>query len=168
MSSNTEDRYQRRRDWVVRPAEPGDADQVTQLFYETIHRVNCRDYDQQQLEAWAPAAPDPQQWRTERIRSHQIFVADDQGTIAGFGELEADGHIDCFYCHHHYQRRGVGRAIYEYLETVARQQSSQRLFVEASVTARPFFESMGFHVRKSQIIPIRGVGLRNFVMEKHL
>jgi putative acetyltransferase len=33
---------------------------------------------------------------------HTAYVADDEGVIAGFGELEPNGHIDCFYCHKKY------------------------------------------------------------------
>jgi putative acetyltransferase len=90
------------------------------------------------------------------------------GEIAGFGELKPDGHIDCFYCHHRWQRRGVGSRIYQGLERAARKSGLARVFTEASLTARPFFERMGFRILKQQTVLCRGVGLTNFAMEKEL
>ena len=33
---------------------------LARLFYDTVHTVNARDYTPEQLEAWAPAPPDPE------------------------------------------------------------------------------------------------------------
>ena len=96
------------------------------------------------------------------------FVADDDGALAGFGELEPNGHIDCFYCHHAYQRRGIGSMIYNQIEQEALSLGITRLFTEASITARAFFESHGFSMVKQQEVVLRGVGFTNFVMEKVL
>ncbi|NJK64634.1 MAG: GNAT family N-acetyltransferase [Synechococcaceae cyanobacterium SM2_3_1] len=78
------------------------------------------------------------------------YVADDEGVIAGFGELEQNGHIDCFYCHKTYQRCGVGRQIYQVIEAKAVELSVSQLFTESSITAKPFFQRMGFSVVKEQ------------------
>ena len=43
-----------------------------------------------------------------------------------------------------------------------------RLYSEVSITARPFYERMGFKVVKEQQVEMRGQVLTNFVMEKHL
>jgi putative acetyltransferase len=44
----------------------------------------------------------------------------------------------------------------------------KRVFTEASITARPFFERRGFRVVREQIVMVRGVGMKNFVKEKDL
>jgi putative acetyltransferase len=43
-----------------------------------------------------------------------------------------------------------------------------RLYTEASITARPVFERHGFHVIAAQEVPARGALLRNYRMEKTL
>ena len=43
-----------------------------------------------------------------------------------------------------------------------------RVFTEASVTARPFFERRGFRVVRERRVARRGVQLTNFAMEKPL
>ena len=152
----------------VRLATPEDVPQIVRLFYDTVHLVNARDYTSAQVHAWAPDVPDPEQWISMRLPTRITFVADDHGTVAGFGELERNGHIDCLYCHHAYQRQGVGAAIYRRIEEQARALSIARLFAEASITARPFFERQGFSLVRQQTVVRQGAELTNFVMEKIL
>jgi len=125
----------------IREATRKDAPQIVCIFHHTIHTVNTRDYTPEQVNAWSPAVPDAAQWAETKFPARTTFVADDNGTIAGFGELQDDGHVDCFYCHHNYQRCGVGRAIYQQIENQAHRLGLTRLFVEASITARPFLAS---------------------------
>ncbi|MBT7088103.1 GNAT family N-acetyltransferase, partial [bacterium] len=42
----------------------------------------------------------------------------------------------------------------------------KRVYTEASITAKPFFEKRGFKVIKEQQVEKRGVKLTNFQMEK--
>jgi putative acetyltransferase len=151
----------------IRLFSPEDAEQIAQLFHDTIRQINSRDYTAEQVQAWAPDDIHFIDW-AERGSSRIIYVADDQGTIAGFAELEPQGHIDCFYCHKDYQRRGVGRQLYQAIETKAKQLGLKDLNVEASITARPFFQQMGFSVVNEQQVICRGVTFTNYVMGKKL
>jgi putative acetyltransferase len=152
---------------LIRYYQPPDVGQIVRLFYTTIHRVNCNDYTPEQVRAWAPRIPDEGAWLS-RYSTHIVFVADDHGTIAGFAELEPSGHVDCFYCHHSYQRQGVGRQLYQRLEEEAYSLNLGRLFVEASITAQTFFRQMGFQTLHENKILKNGVILTNFSMEKYL
>ncbi len=152
---------------LIRAYQPEDVPQIVQIFYNTIHRVNCRDYSEAQLNAWAPAVPDAEQW-IRRYDTRRCFIADQEGVITGFAELEDNGHIDCFYCHHECQRQGVGRRLYERIEEEGRLLQLNHLFVEVSITARPFFERMGFHILHENQIVRENVLITNFSMEKHI
>ncbi|MEC4816674.1 MAG: GNAT family N-acetyltransferase [Scytonema sp. PMC 1069.18] len=151
----------------VRLFETKDAEQVARLFHETVREVNTRDYSSRQVRAWAPEDIYFRNW-VEVCSSRFTYVADDEGVIAGFAELEPNGHIDCFYCHKNYQRCGVGSQLYRAIETKALELSLSRLFVEASITAKPFFQHMGFSVVKQQSVTRRGETFINYVMEKAL
>ena len=151
----------------IRLAKPDDAAQLAAIYYNTIRRVNASDYSEKQIDAWAPKLPSADEWQA-RMKGYSTVVADDAGTIAGFSELESDGHIDCFYCHHDYQRRGVGSQILEEVERLARSRGIGSLYLESSVTARPFFEARGFRVAGRRDIEVRGVMLENYAMEKRL
>jgi putative acetyltransferase len=151
----------------VRSYEIGDTQEIVKLFYHTVHEVNIRDYTQAQVDAWAPADIDIASW-TQSLSSKFTFVAEEGEKIAGFGELEANGHIDRFYCHKDFQGKGVGTQILEEIEFQAKNLGIRKLFTEASITAKPFFENKGFMVIKQQEVERRGQKFINFVMEKFL
>ena len=151
----------------VRLFKAQDAEQIARLFHETIREINIRDYSNSQVRAWAPDNIHFRNW-VEVCSSRFTYVADDEGVIAGFGELEPNGYIDCFYCHKNYQRCGVGSQIYRAIETKAVELPVNRLFTEASITAKPFFQRQGFSVIKEQKVTRRGETFINYVMEKLL
>ena len=144
-----------------------DTQQIVKLFYDTVHEVNIRDYTQAQVDAWALADMDIERW-TKSLSSKFTFVAEEGEKIAGFGELEPSGDIDRFYCHQDFQRQGVGRLILKQIESKAQELGINKLFTEASITARPFFESQGFIVVRKQEVERRGQKLINFAMEKNI
>lgn len=151
---------------IVRTYKEEDAPILAAIYFHTIHQVNCKDYSAEQIEAWAPITSlDPIKW-IDKWRNVPPIVAVLSDVIVGFAELEANGHIDCFYCHHDYQGKGVGTVLMKAIEESARANNMARLFAEVSITARPFFEARGFNVVKEQSVVVRGVELTNFVMEK--
>lgn len=150
---------------VVREYQPTDADTLWQLFYDTIHTVNIRDYSPEQVDAWAPCEIDRQRWASS-LRAKMTFVAERDESVVGFGELEPSGHIDRFYCRADCQGQGVGSLLLDQLETKARSLGLQRLFTEASITAQPFFERRGYVLVREQQVECRGVRMTNFVMTK--
>lgn len=152
---------------TIRLFKVEDAEPIARLFHQTVREVNVRDYSASQVRAWAPDDIHFRDWA--KICSNRFtYVADDSGVIAGFGELESNGHIDCFYCHKDYQRRGVGSQLYRAIEAKAAELAVDRLFTEASISAKPFFERMGFSVVKKQEVSRRGETFTNYAMEKSL
>jgi len=91
----------------VRRYRKGEEAQIKAIYHNTIHKINIRDYSQTQVNAWAPESFTLEDC-IKRLRVKNPFVAVLGDEILGYGELEADGHIDCFYCHHEWQGKGVG------------------------------------------------------------
>ena len=151
----------------IRNYEIGDTQEIVKLFYDTVHQINIRDYTKAQVDAWAPADIDLEIW-IKSLSSKLTFVAEEGDIIAGFGELEINGHIDRLYCHKYFQRKGVGTQILECLEAKAKDLGINKIFTEASITAKPFFESQKFIVIKKQEVERRGEKLINFAMEKNI
>ena len=54
----------------------------------------------------------------------------------------------------------------EHVLAVGRARGVSRYFSEVSITARPFYEHLGFKVVNEQEVEMRGVKLTNYVMEK--
>jgi putative acetyltransferase len=152
---------------LIRDYNRSDAAAITRLFYETVRYVNLQDYSEQQVRAWAPAVPDPQIWHS-RMSERYTLVAEENGQIIAFAELESDGHLDMFYCRKDAIRRGVGRSLYEAVELKAIGLGLERIFTDASITAHPFFEHLGFSILRKQTVTRGGIELSNFRMEKQL
>ena len=131
----------------IRKYTPSDLPEIAQLFYDTVHTVNAADYDDEQLDAWADG---------------NIDMDEENGVIAGFGDIDETGYLDRLYVHKDYQGRGIGTAICERLESRVR----CKITTHASVTAKPFFRQRGYRVIRKQQVERRGVLLTNFVMEK--
>lgn len=145
----------------IRRYKPSDLPEIAQLFYNTVHTVNAADYDDEQLDAWADGNIDMEKWN-KSLESSYSLVAEENGVIAGFGDIDETGYLDRLYVHKDYQSRGIGTAICEHLESSAR----GKITTHASVTAKPFFLQRGYRVIKEQQVERRGVLLTNFVMEK--
>jgi putative acetyltransferase len=152
---------------ALRSYRPEDAPLLLALFRDTIRRVNSQDYNPDQIRAWASDDIDPVVWAS-RFVGRFVPVAEEAGSPIGFAELEAHGHIDRFYVSADHQRRGVGRALMSAVVTEARRLHLVRLFTEASITARPFFESQGFQVLAPQVVTCRGCEFVNYRMERYL
>ena len=150
---------------TIREATQGDAEAMAALFYHTIRRINSRDYGPAQIDAWAGAAPDPNKWRA-RLGTRPTLVACLDGVLVGFSEFEPDGHIDTLYVHHAYQGRGIASRLLERIEREAASLGVRRLYTEASITARPFFERRGFAVVEAQQVRYRDAVFTNYKMEK--
>ena len=148
---------------TLRPYRPGDCPALAALFYETVHTVNAAHYTPAQLDAWAPACgPDLAAW-DKSFRAHRTLVAELDGRLAGFGDLDpAAGYLDRLYVHKDLQGRGVATALCNALEEA----SAGPVVTHASVTARPFFARRGYRVLRAQQVERRGVTLANYVMEK--
>jgi UPF0176 protein len=155
----------------IRLFQPQDSNRLAHLFHDifnnTGHEVNIQDYTADQFQAWAPENLHFRDWA--KICSDRFtYIAEEAGEIIGFAELEANGHIDCFYCHKDYQRRGVGTRLYQTIETKAVELGIKKLYTEASITARAFFKSRGFVITKEQQVLGWGEKFINYAMAKEL
>ena len=147
----------------VRKFRNGEEVELWELFYNTIHNVNIKDYDENQIEAWAPDDLDIN-FAIQKFREIDPFVAIKEGKIIGYADIQFDGYIDHFFCHHEFQRQGVGKSLFAALEKVARENEILEMYSNVSITARPFFEAMGFSVEKEQVVQVGAQKLKNYKM----
>jgi putative acetyltransferase len=152
---------------LIRTYEATDAAALVDLYRASVRTIAARDYNQSQVRAWAPDAIDEEKFG-QRCESKSTWVAKIEDRIAGFSDLEPNGHVDMLFVHPDFQRRGVGRALLKHVEKAARAMGLRRLYAEASITARLTFEAAGFRVVVPQTVTIRGESLTNYRMEKRL
>lgn len=146
---------------LLRPYRSEDCPALAELFYQTVHTVNARDYSHPQLDAWADGYPDLAAWDRSLSRHHTLVAVLD-GRIVGFADMADNGYLDRLYVHKDYQGQGIASALCDALE----QAVSGPYETHASLTARPFFARRGYQVVKEQQVERKGVLLTNFVMRK--
>lgn len=151
----------------IRRYKCGEENYLWEIFYNTIHRINIRDYNQSQVLAWAPPDLDKEIWKN-KIERINPFVAVNTERIIGYADLQENGLIDHFFCDHRWQRKGAGSLLMRKIQEEAIKKSIDSLFSEVSITAKPFYAFHGFIVKKKQALEIRGERLINFRMEKQL
>jgi putative acetyltransferase len=146
-----------------------DAAFLSTIFFDAVRTAGLRDYSQAQVEAWAPAKPDPAsvEARARDGRLTLVAVNEVDEPIA-YGDLEANGHIDHLFCRPEVIGTGVASTLYDRLEQEACERRMPRLFVEASEAARRLFLRKGFAEIKRREFILRGVPTHNYVMEKLL
>ena len=148
-----------------RPYRFEDVPAIVSLFTETVRTSCIGDYSAEEIAAWAPDTPNLDEWR-ERLKTRTVLIAEVDFVVAGFLSFEPDGHLDHLYVHTRFQRRGIASALYRNFEHRACALSTGRISTNASITARPFFESLGFKIVASQFVTCGGCSLMNYKMEK--
>ncbi|MDL2399356.1 GNAT family N-acetyltransferase [Rhizobium mayense] len=151
---------------TVRAYVPADADLTIEIFLRAIREVASKDYNQAQVDAWAKVE-DREAW-AKRRSSRPAWIVQSGIVPIGFADLVPDGLLDMMFVHPDYKGMGAASLLLKAIETEARKQGLGRIFTEASLTARPFFERRGFRVLASQRVEKRGQMLENFRMEKFL
>lgn len=146
----------------IRRYEKSDLEKITMIFQNTVHKVNIKDYTQEQVDAWAPDFIDKEKWN-KTLSEHHTFVAVKNDDVIGFGDIDDSGYLDRLYVHHDYLRQGVATMICNKLESMI--DADQAIVTHASITAMPFFEKRGYRIEKEQLVERNGVFLKNYIME---
>lgn len=146
----------------IRKYESTDCKELAELFYNTVHTINVKDYTKEQLDAWASGQVDLEKW-DQSFQEHFTVVAVENGIIVGFGDIDTTGYFDRLYIHKNNQRKGIATAICDQLESKVQ----GKIVTHASVTAKPFFEKRGYKVLKEQQVVRKEIFLKNYVMEKN-
>ena len=146
---------------IIREYQSTDCKELAELFYNTVHTVNAKDYTNEQLGVWATGQVDMKKWN-QSLQKHFSIVAVDVNIIVGFGDVDKSGYLDRLYVHSEYQGKGISTAICNRLESAVQ----GNIVTHASVTAKPFFEKRGYKVIKEQQVERQGIFLTNFVMTK--
>ena len=158
-------RYVPRKLMVIRRYKPGEEAEIWALYFNTTHQLVGQDYTDEQINRWAPYENDLNEWVQQLART-KPFVAVKDNQIVGFAELEEDGHIARFYCHHQWLRHGIGTALLQAIEAEARREGMDVLHAEVSTTAYSFFQAKGFDVIRETEHIVCGAPAKQYLMQK--
>lgn len=151
----------------IRDFRIGDEATLYRVHHSSVHRIAARDYTPKQLNAWAPAEPDHAAWMI-KMRALQPFVAEVDGVVAGYADLQTSGYIVHFFVSADFPRQGVGRMLMDRIHEEATRLGIAELKADVSRTAQPFFAHFGFEIVEQRFPVRRGIIIPNALMRKIL
>lgn len=128
----------------LRRAAPADRAPIWAVRTRAIRHGAASHYDADAIAAWTGRLTPAK--CGERLLTRAMFVAeDDDGRIAGYAQLDpADGVVEAVYVDPDFARQGIGRALLAALEDEARRLGIDRLVLESSLNAVPFYAAQGY------------------------
>lgn len=150
---------------ILRKYRSNDCPEMLKLFYDTVHEINKKDYSSEQLDAWTSGIIFDK-W-DKSFLSNNTIVAENNGIIAGFGDMDRNGYLDRLYVNKDYQNIGIGSAIINELEKTAVSNGVFCFTTYSSITAKPFFIKHDYRVLKENAVLKNGIEMRNYFMEKY-
>lgn len=157
-----------RQPFPLRPFLPADTLRLQDLFAQSIEELTQDEYDADQRLAWISRAADGAAFM-DRLQRGTTLLVEQGGELLGFASLASDNtEIDMLYVHPYAVRQGVGSALIDALERLARARGAKRLTVDASDTAQEFFERLGYQMVRRNTFPIDDVWVSNTTLEKAL
>jgi putative acetyltransferase len=152
---------------AMRPMLPEDVPLLAEIFRASIEDLTGDDYSEAQQEAWAETADDLEAFG-ERLAGELTLVATSGGSAVGFAALADNTRVDMLYVHPAAAGQGAGSMLCDALEKLAGARGVKELTVEASDTARGFFERRGFAAKTRNTVFRAGEWLANTTMSKKL
>ena len=152
---------------ALRPYLPADAPLLAEIFRAGIEDLTADDYSVAQQEAWMSAADDVESFAA-RLGAELTLVATLEGSPAGFASLKGAETIDMLYVHPAVAGRGVASMLIDALEKLAAGRGTMKLTVDASDTARGFFDKRGYVAQRRNTVTCGDEWLVNTTMEKQL
>lgn len=150
----------------IRPFLPDDAPALAELFHESVKALAKGYYDDGQRAAWAAAAEG--EAFAQKLAEGVSLVALRGGAICGFATLREGGLFDFLYVRPSAARQGVGSALADAVEELARARSAKEMVVDASDAARDFFRARGYVARRRNLVSVGDERLANTTMKKTL
>jgi len=152
---------------AMRPMLPTDVPLLAEIFRAAIEELTADDYSEAQQEAWASAADDEEAFGA-KLAHELTLVATYDGAAVGFAALADNRRIDMLYVHPAAAGQGAGAMLCDALEKLAAARGAKKLSVDASDTARRFFEKRGFVAQQRNSVSIGDEWLANTTLSKQL
>ncbi len=135
-------------------------------MYDAVHNGKSP-YSEAQRNAWVPEPRSGETWNS-RLEDQDIVLQEQGARIDGFMSLTPDGYVDFAYIRPPAQGSGLFKKLYARLEAKAMAEGQTRLWVHASLAAKPAFSAVGFSVCQKEQVEISGEALVRYEMEKIL
>ena len=150
---------------MLRPMLPADVPVLAAIYQASIETLTEEDYDEGQRNVWASAADDEPAFGAT-LAGCLTLVATIGGAPVGFIALEGKDSVKMLYVYPPATRQGVATLLYGAIEKLAVGRGAKLLTVDASDTAKPFFDAQGFEPQRRQTVMVGDCWLGNTRMQK--
>lgn len=134
----------------IRQATLADVVPLSGLIQHTIRVSNSEDYDQKSIDMLcAIFEPEPV---AERIENELILLCFMGSELVGTVGLR-DDFLRSMFVEPTFQRRGLGKMLVARIEEEARQKAISEMMLHSSMTARVFYEALGYEFVELQSYP---------------
>lgn len=152
---------------ALRPYLPADALMLAEIFRASVEELTAEDYSDAQRGVWAATADDEGAFGA-RLAQGLTLVATLGGSVVGFVSLKGAEELDLIYVHPAVAGQGIGAMLCDAVERLATARGTARLIVDASDTARGFFERRGYVGQRRNTVLCGDEWLATTTMEKKL
>jgi len=145
---------------MIRQARKTDIPALLHVFKVSTESLASKDYSAEQIKVWVEGASAER--FDEAIRNQYFLVAESQQQVIGFASLQDNNYIDFVFVHPEAAGKGLAQELIASLLKTANFPVS----VDASETAKPLFEKLGFELIQKNQLEIDGTSIHNYHMLK--
>lgn len=113
--------------------------------YRIVNFKYQKKYSREELEHLEQVIPDMVAGFAEKD-DFEFYVAEKETKLVGVAGFHLKGEIASIFIHPDHQREGIGRKLMQKIDREAEKEGVEELEVPASLTARKFYEKLGFQM----------------------
>ncbi len=137
--------------YQIRSAYRDEWEDAMALAWRTFLRFEADDYSPEGVKNFENFITDSTLYRMFIVGSYQLFVALDGKKMVGMLTLRDGTHISLLFVDERYHRRGIGRALMQYLSNyLLTEVQASRVTVNASPYGVAFYHRLGFRDLRPQ------------------
>lgn len=145
----------------IRRAIDDDIQAMSDLMIESIRETNLNDYSPEEIELTCENFT-PQKVE-EKMQVRDVFVFEREGVIGGTVSLE-DNILHSLFVKPLFQGKDIGRKLVLHIENFAKTKNYNKLFLSSSITAKPFYQRLGYCVIRVEKRPFGSTWLMEKVL----
>lgn len=158
-------------DYIIRKTKIEEMVSVMDAHSRSIRQLCSKDYNQDQVSKWSSVNYTESIWHNTINNEFHICV-EVNGRIEGLCHAkvdeDGDGHIVGLYFTDVIAGKGIGREVFEQAIAYIRKAGSTKVFITGTITAKGFYERMGFKAVEKKQVSTRGATLDCYKMEMDL
>jgi putative acetyltransferase len=152
---------------IIRKAAVDDVQAILKVHTRSVESLCARDYTPKQIRAWVDNKKTDKY--IEVIQRDPTFVAEIGGTIVGFIRFRpSTNELSSIFVDPDYVRQGIASKLFKKACDEAKHLDLTYFWLDASLTAVPFYDAMGFIMQGTTTHKFSGVDLKCLRMHKSL